>query len=225
MSFIEDGKRLVEVAHKQQQGTKMSGATIIMDGENAAAIPGYPYIFEAEGDNLLVFVDIFKSGYECKECQGAGRVEKKCECESIDRPGFKYSTNALIEAQKELGDAIASRRASMHCPSCEGRFLEKRQVKECTTCNGKGHTLFLPDQAKILPATGVIVSVGPDLAEDPRFKVGMRKLFGPYSGVMVPTKIPGIVFKVLRKQEILLNIRGGEDLPVFDFVTLGEDLK
>ena len=39
---------------------------------------------------------------------------------------------------------------------------------------------------------------------------------------MIPTKAPGVVFKVIRDIEVLLIIEGGEDLAAFDFVQLDD---
>lgn len=54
-----------------------SAQEITLDGSNKVAFPGYPYTFEALHEKILVSIDIFKSGYECKECKGKGKIEVK----------------------------------------------------------------------------------------------------------------------------------------------------
>jgi hypothetical protein len=60
-----------------------SSQEIILDDSNKVSFPGYPYVFEALGEKILVSIDIFKSGYECRECQGKKVVEIKQGRESV----------------------------------------------------------------------------------------------------------------------------------------------
>ena len=75
-----------------------------------------------------------------------------------------------------------------------------------------------------MPTTGVILSLGCNIDPELGFKLHDRVLFGAYTGVMIPTKAPGVVFKVLRDIEVLCRIKGGEDMAAFDFVTIDKDL-
>jgi hypothetical protein len=213
MSMIEDAKELVE---RQVIATQTLNTVIVNDGSNVASIPGYPYEFEAKGDMVLVSVDIFKTGYECKECKGAGRIKSRCACEETDHPGLKYSLSDLFEFQPD----IAKARAEMKCPTCKGNFQAMRVDAVCPLCNGKATLLHIPDASKILPTTGVILSLGPLVNKELGLKIHDRVLFGAFVGVMIPTKAPGVVFKVIRGHEILCTIRGGEQMAAFDFITI-----
>jgi co-chaperonin GroES (HSP10) len=211
-NFLEEGKNLVE---REVIATQTRNTIIIDDGTNEAGIPGFPYRFKAQGDKILVSVDIFKSGYECKECSGIGRLKGQCVCDSTDRPGFKYDS---------VGMAIEpTRREHTLCPVCKGDYLTHRVDIECPVCKGTGASLFIPDQSKVLPTTGVIVSVG-SLVTNPELKNNTRVLFGAYTGVMIPTKAIGVVFKVLRDIEVLCIIKGGEEMAAFDFVNIDKQL-
>jgi co-chaperonin GroES (HSP10) len=211
-TFLEAGKKLVE---REVIATQTQNTLIIDDGTNEAGIPGFPYKFRAQGDKILVSVDIYKSGYECKDCKGTGRIMSQCVCESTDRPGYKYDS---------MGVAIEpTRRDQTKCPVCKGDYLNLRINAVCSLCKGTGASLVIPDSAKSLPTTGVIVSVG-SLVTNPELKNNTRVLFGAYTGVMIPTKAPGVVFKVLRDIEVLCIIKGGEDLAAFDFVMIDKDL-
>lgn len=209
MSQLEDGKALVE---REVIATQTRSTVIVNDGSNEVGIPGYPYRFKAQGDKILVSVDIFKSGYECKTCKGAGILQMKCPCEITKRPGYKYE------------DPQVPTQIDMLCQSCKGDYISQRKDIECPDCNGKKALLNLPDTAKNLPTTGVIVSLGPLVDSKLSLQNGDRVLFGAYTGVMIPTKAPGIVFKVLRDIEVLCTIKGGEEMAAFDFVITDKDL-
>lgn len=206
---IENARSIVE--REGIKTTKMHGTYVIDDDTNEASIPGFPYRFKAKGDKILVAVDIFKSGYECKTCKGEMNLNVRCHCEESARPGFKYPV--FTSPKEELAK----------CPDCEGDYLSKRQTIICPECNGKGALLHLADESKSLPTTGVVVSRGPKV-EDSDITLNSRVLFGAYSGTMIPTRAPGVVFKVLREHEILLTISGGENMAAFDFVQIDKEL-
>lgn len=220
---MENAKELVE---RQVRVTQTKNIQVYDDGSNEAAIPGFPYRFKACGDHILVAVDVFKSGYECKECKGKGEMKVKCVCDGSSRPGFKYDQRQVDEYAQTLGPDQADGRALMKCSSCQGDYESQRKVIPCAECGGKGALLHLADQSKALPTTGVIVSLGARVNKgEDVFHVHDRVLFGAFTGVMIPTKAPGVVFKVMREHEVLCTIKGGEDMAVFDFVTIDTDLK
>jgi co-chaperonin GroES (HSP10) len=217
-SETEKGKELVE---RQLYATQTANTVVVQDGSNKVSIPGFPYIFSAKWDNILVSVDIYKSGYECKECKGSGSIKQHCSCENHDRPGYKYS-NQVLDDLGFSDSNLALARKEIKCPECNGNYISHRVDAPCAACGGKGALIYIPDQSKVLPTTGVIVSVGS--SANPEFKCGMRVLFGAYTGVMVPTKAPGIAFKVIRDIQILCEIEGGEDMAAFDFVVPDKEL-
>jgi hypothetical protein len=220
VSELNNAKELVE---REFIATQTRNTIIVNDGSNIAEIPGYPYSFEAKGSNILVSVDIFKSGYECRECKGVGRIKSRCPCEETDRPGHKYSQDQINEFLHVLTYDVAMARADLPCSECKGDYAAHRVDAVCPVCQGKSTLLHIPDQSKILPTTGVIVSMGPCVNKELGYKLHQRVLFGAYVGVMIPTKAPGVVFKVLRDIEILCTISGGEDMAAFDFITIDKD--
>lgn len=213
-----------ELVNRNVRATQTKNITVVDNGSNEVSIPGFPYSFRAQGDKILVAVDVFKSGYECRSCKGSGTIKISCSCDGSSRPGFKYNQAQVDEFVKSLGVAGADARAMMKCQECKGDYLNMRKTEVCSACQGKKSLLELPDTAKSLPTTGVIVSMGPLV--DPRlgFKNHDRVLFGGFVGVMIPTKAPGVVFKVMRDIEILCTILGGEDLASFDFVSIDDKL-
>ena len=209
MSQIEAARAMVE---REVIATQTRNTIILDDGTNEAGIPGFPYRFKAQGDKILVSVDVFKSGYECKDCKGTGRLKSDCICVEKGHAGLEYADREDLTPVQKL----------MRCKSCSGNYIVKHVDEECKLCKGTGASLFIPDNSKVLPTTGVIVSIG-SLVTNPELKNQTRVLFGAYTGVMIPTRAPGIVFKVLRDIEVLCIIKGGEDSAAFDFVNIDKE--
>jgi co-chaperonin GroES (HSP10) len=209
--FLEEGiKELIERAKQEKQST----TELVLDGSNKVAFPGFPYKFEALGKKIIVSIDVFRSGYECKICKGKGKIDIRCVCED-HRPGYKYS---LLELKEFEGSEIYTAREMMYCPQCLGHPENKRRTISCEPCKGHGTLIEIPDTSKNLPTTGVVVSIGAGVKlEKIKYKVGDRVIFGPYAGSMIPTKA-GLMFKVLDWNQVWCRIEGGEDLAAFDFV-------
>lgn len=73
----------VEVMERiEEEQVAVSAQEIVLDNSNKVSFPGYPYTFEALGDQILVSIDVFKSGYECKTCKGKKKIEVKIGRES-----------------------------------------------------------------------------------------------------------------------------------------------
>lgn len=214
-------QRMMERLEAEKQA--QSAQELVIDQSNKVQFPGFPYSFEAAAKKIIVSIDVFKSGYECRICKGKGRLETLCFCESGNRPGFKYSEEQIKTLLETLGDVIAQGRAEEICPVCKGEYKALRQSSPCTECSGRGAILVLPETAKNLPTTGVVVSIGPmvklrpDGATKHGYKIGDRVLFGPYAGSMIPTKA-GILFKILDANAIWAKVEGAEDLGRFDFI-------
>ena len=153
---------------------------------------------QAVEDKIIILVDEYKSGLECKTCKGTGRVES----------------------------AIAA-----------------GMMRSCDDCQGKGATLFIPDTAKSLPSTGVVVSMGPktefmtakrklwykiiklfsttkakNLLDQIYVQIGTRVVFGVHVGTKVPIK-GNIKLTIMREKEPLCVVFGSsiEDKQILDF--------
>jgi hypothetical protein len=131
--------------------------------DNVIFIIGGKLGLEAIENKILILIDKFKSGYECKDCNETG-VYIACEC-------TRRGTFGLKESGK----------------SCHYVEACSRQVpgQTCKTCNGTGSTLKIPDTARAIPTSGVIVSVGPAVTKR---KIGERVLFGAHTGYFLPFK-------------------------------------
>src|SRR4249920_266752 len=110
---------------------------IVLDGSNTVSFPGFPYKFTALGEKVLISLDQFKSGYECKTCKGVGYIAEKIG---------RYDKRAT-------------------CPDCEGKSVREGGI-------------IIPDTAKMLANSGVVVSMGVIArAKCYEYKLGDRVLF------------------------------------------------
>lgn len=131
---------------------------------------------EGMSNKIVVLLDEFRSGYECVLCRGKGKVNNtsRCLCDPIppDPEGNKPGTRD---------------RRGNKCELCDGDYLSKRSdsIITCPKCNGKGGLLEIPDTAKALPTTGVVVSIGPNVT---KVKLNHRVICSPYSGTFLPMK-------------------------------------
>jgi len=121
---------------------------------------------EAIENKILILIDKFKSGYECKDCEETG-IFKSCECERRGTPG-RYTVGNI----------------DRECRICDGKYEEMRG-KTCLPCKGTGTTLIIPENSKAIPTSGVIVSTGPLCKTR---KISERVLFGAHTGYFLPFK-------------------------------------
>jgi len=230
--MTEEQRRSLDVLERtEQEKEDLSAQQLKLDGSNKVSFPGFPYKFEAMGEKVIVSIDIFKSGYECKICKGLKRVEAHCKCEDTDRPGYRYSQGELDTLQESgLSEGVVEARTAMPCVDCKGDYPAARRNELCSACKGRGAVLILPETSKNLPTTGVVVSMGRGCEPNYRehqgkpplgFGIGDRILFGPYAGNMIPTKA-GILFKIMDADHAWCRVEGANDMGQFDFVLQDE---
>lgn len=122
--------------------------------ENFLELTDLGLAIEAMPGKVVVVLDKFKSGYECPQCKGNGRIR-----------------STLVEGTTRI----------------------------CDKCDGKGHILFIPDKAKSIATTGVVVSIGEGVS---KVKLHRRVICTPLSGVALPMK-GNIEIKVYYENEPL----------------------
>lgn len=146
---------------------------------------------EAYGDKILVLMDTYKSGYECGKCGGTGKVHRlvRCICDPIEPD----PDNPVVPGTRN--------RHGAKCLECQGEFMAKRidAIVECPKCGGKGATLFIPEKAKSLATTGIVLSKGPDVT---KCRLNARIIATPHSGIYIPMK-GNIPIKAFREHEPL----------------------
>lgn len=177
------------------------GQVNVDDGEpNVIGLVELGIGLEAVGDNILVLIDSYRSGYECTVCKGTGKLRRvsRCICDpdvSDDRLDFPRGSRNRFGAE---------------CETCHGSYLEMRvdDVVTCHKCGGKGATLVIPETAKSLPTTGIILSMGPEVTRA-GIALNKRVICTPHSGVGLPMK-GNIPVKVYRQHEplcVMYNIK------------------
>jgi co-chaperonin GroES (HSP10) len=153
---------------------------------------------EAVEDKILILIDKFKSGYECKDCNGTGKYIA-CDC---------------LRAGREFGVTSTNK-------TCRLKDICVKQVvgEDCKTCKGKGDTLVLPENARAIPTSGIIVSKGPLVTKR---EIGERVLFGAHTGYYLPFK-GNAKIRCMREDEVLAKIYSiGVDASMGDFVQIEE---
>lgn len=178
----------------EEKQSLINNTQIEKDNSNVASFPGFPYKIKALGENILVIVDTFKSGYECRECKGLG--------------------HRVVKVPTDTGEKL---------PGGIPKMTLLTQELKCEACNGKGTLLHLADESKALPCTGVVASMGAEASLNAEFKLYDRVLFGPFSGRFVPLKA-GVLIKLMGYREASGAIIGGEDLASFDFITYDKEM-
>lgn len=195
----------------------MEKGEVIVDGQNVVELQNLGISLMAVEDKIIVMFDDYKSGYECKDCKGAGLITGCVTCDNTGKDRFKQE-----------------------CKACRG--AGDKFKRQCPTCKGKGGILVIPETAKSLPTTGVVVSMGPDtpamkliqsyrdlidteafqkemilkrLKEIP-IRLGARVIFGPHVGTLIPFK-GNIKLKIMRVHEPLA-VLFGKDTASRDFI-------
>lgn len=152
---------------------------------------------EAIEDKILILIDKFKSGYECRDCNETG-IYVGCACEKEGRFGIKENGKV-----------------------CGFRDACSRQIigTTCLTCKGSGQTLVMPENARAIPTSGVIVSAGPKCKIR---KIGERVLFGAHTGYYLPFKGSAKI-RCMREDEPLCKIYAVNTNEVLgDFIQIEE---
>jgi hypothetical protein len=155
---------------------------------------------EAIEDKILILLDKYKSGYECKDCNETG-IFISCECERKHMPGRYISGNINRE-----------------CRFCRGNYEEQRG-KKCPTCKGIGNTVIIPDTSQAIPTSGVIVSVGPKCKNR---KIAERVLFGSHTGYFLPFK-GNAKIRCMREDEPLCKLHSIDATQTIGDFLLDED--
>lgn len=185
----------VEVMKRvEDENRAKSSVEVKLDGSNKVEFPGFPFTFRALNEKILISIDIHKTGYECKECKGTGKIET----------GKKRIAGELVIGKSIKWETV---------------------MTECSACEGRGGLLVLPETAKNLPTTGIIVSMGRKAKEElakEDVHIGDRVLFGMYAGSMIPTKA-GLMFKYMDWYLGVVKIEGASDMSAFDFILQAED--
>ncbi len=148
-----------------EKGGEDEGKVFIIQGKIAV---------EAVEDKILILLDKFKTGYECKTCDGTGILQKCATCSGVGADRF--------------GQA---------CKECDGSL--NIYPKDCDRCKGVGASIIVPETTKGMPTSGIIVSAGPKCKDR---SLGERVLFGAHVGYYIPFK-GNVRLRCLREHEVM----------------------
>lgn len=155
---------------------------------------------EAIEDKILVKLDKFKSGYECKDCNETG-VYIACEC---------------LRAGREFG-VNANGKTCSYREGCSRQIVGER----CQTCKGTGSTIVIPQTSRGIPTSGRIISKGPLVTKR---RIGERVVFGAHTGYALPFK-GNINIRVMREDEPMCLIHAIDNEHVLgDFMHIDEPI-
>ena len=130
---------------------------VVKDDSNEASFPGFPYRIKARGSSIIVNVDIFKSGYECKSCKGSGQVV--VQVASLVTRGVE---NKLIECEdcKGKGALLHLADESKNLPST-GVVVSIGADVVATDINLYDRVIFGPFSGRFLPISkaGVMLKI------------------------------------------------------------------
>lgn len=165
--------------------------------------------FEARGERIGVRLDEHKSGYECLKCMDKnhhtmeGREVSTLTCEACEGRGKR----------PKAGNADIT----VKCSDCQGNGYIP-----CPDCGGKGTAtgIVVPESSKGKPATGIIVTRGPQAKT---YELGDRVLFPSYSGhestVTVTNKKTGkretVLLRFLDQQDVVAQLYGELEMRSF----------
>ena len=166
---------------------------IKIDDSKQLAIIGESEALRATGRRCLIREDDFKSGLECKACDGTGHTNVKCQyCKGT----------TFFKGELDQGP----------CPDCETGTQGVRKssgYEVCSVCKGRSALIVIPDDSKRRPCTGVVISVGPDVTE---WEIGMRVLYTNYTGTDFDMK-GGVKIRVILEQDIMAEYKQYDSSP------------
>jgi co-chaperonin GroES (HSP10) len=187
MSDYRDNLAELVGRHDKELREKYSHEYKIDEENNTVLVVGGKIALRAIEDKIIILLDKFRSGYECKMCAGTGQGTRCRDCKNgVNSRGFT-------------------------CKVCEGN-PDRWLGKACPECKGKGSSIVIPDSAKALPTSGIIVSVGPDCKKR---RLGQRVVFGAHVGFFLPFK-GNVRLRMMREYEplcelFLLDIAEGDE--------------
>lgn len=154
-----------------------------MHEANSYAVIEGRMALEAFGRRVVVREDKFRTGYECKTCDGDGFIDESC--------GFCKGRGLEVTQDLSGNDMEVS------CRVCKGTGK-----KVCPDCNGKGGLLIAPESSQRRPTTGRVMSVGDECK---KLKVGDHVLYGNYAGTLIEFKNKTAV-RILGEDEVISKI-------------------
>lgn len=139
------------------------------------------------GKRIMILEDKFKTGLECKTCDGNCFSDEDCHiCKGTKLVG--------------TGDATQNCRTCMVDNIATGKKL-------CSDCNGKGALIIAPQTAERRTTSGKVTSVGPECT---LYKVGDHVIYGSYAGTDIKFK-QKVTIRIMHEDEVLAKLFASKD--------------
>lgn len=139
---------------------------------------------EAKNTRIVIIEDEFKTGYECKTCDGNLVVPAIADiCNLCKSTGYEKGFDGLTE-----------------CRVCKGR----KGVRKCSDCDGKGGLLIAPETSKRRPTTGKVTSIGNEVKV---LKVGDHVLYQQQAGSAITLR-GNVVLRIIHEDEVIACLYG-----------------
>ena len=150
VEFYESRETALRKLYETEEAEKAASSAqeIKLDDSNLVSFPGFPYKFEALHEKILVSIDIFKSGYECKVCLG----KKKIEVKGNFAHGIGYkTTEAICPECKGSGALLILPDASKNLPTTGVVVSMGKKARELASFKVGDRILFSPHAGQMIP--------------------------------------------------------------------------
>lgn len=143
------------------------------------------------GTRILIKEDEFKTGLECKTCEGKGHTEEICKVCAGTKFESAENADGVIEHFMCRACSVGQRGAR----KCYG-------FKLCPSCNGRTATIIIPEEAERRPTSGIIIAIGSKVTE---FDVDDHVLYSNYVGQAFPFE--GFALRVMHENDVYCKIK------------------
>ena len=184
---------------------------------------------EALNDNIIILQDPYRTGFECKACDGEGHTEEKCKtCGGLKvvAQNTDFNVNAATLTEAELSTLPPHFAANLRkkrneqeeqkivsgglvpCSKCLAKTSRGDTYisgfEQCQICKGLGASMIVPEDAMRRPTSGVVKSLGP-LCKF--LQAGDRVVYSNMMGHAINYR-HNIVFRTMREDEIMMRLHG-----------------
>lgn len=184
---------------------------------------------EALNDNVIILEDPFRTGFECKACDGEGHTGVKCTAcggNKVVAQNVNFNVAAATLTEEELAklpphfaDKLREKRKEQDqerivsgglipCQKCV--LKDKRGnayisgFQPCSICNGIGSSIIVPEDTMRRPTSGIVKSLGP-LCKF--LQAGDRVVFSNMMGHAI-NYTHKVVLRTMREDEIMMRLHG-----------------
>lgn len=165
---------------------------LLVEQKNTFTVVGSDLLVEALGDRIIILEDKFRTGYECKTCDGDGYLPEVCPmCKGAKMEGAD-ETLTLCRWCRPLMAGEADALGHKRCPDCQG----------------KGGLIVVPQEQERRPASGIITSIGPQVKT---LKVGERVMYSNFAGNAINFKQKSVM-RVMAEKEVMCKLYGTGEL-------------